>query len=98
MDDTPTNVNFASWFARRMEYLVWPLALFALFLMCIYAAQPAFFSSSNLISILYYTCLLLPAALGTHMLLVLGLFDLSIGSVAAVARIGTTAEPTEGPN
>jgi ribose/xylose/arabinose/galactoside ABC-type transport system permease subunit len=63
------------------------VVIFALYLALIYAYQPTFFSPSNLASLLYYTCLLIPAALGVHLLIVLGLFDLSIGSVAAASGV-----------
>ena len=69
------------------ERLGWPVLLFTLYLLCIYAIQPAFFSSNNLGSLVYYTCLLVPAVLGVHLLMVLGLFDLSVGAIAATSGI-----------
>ena len=36
---------------------------------------------------LYYTCLLVPAVVGVHLLMVLGLFDLSVGAIAAVSGV-----------
>jgi ribose transport system permease protein len=64
-----------------------PSVLLAIYSLCIYLNQPAFFSFSNLGSILYYTCLLVPALLGVYLLVVLGQFDLSVGSVAALAGV-----------
>jgi ribose transport system permease protein len=71
------------------EKLVWPFLLFILYFVSIYAIQPAFFSSNNLGSLVYYACLLVPAVLGVHLLMVLGLFDLSVGAVAATAGIAS---------
>jgi ribose transport system permease protein len=69
------------------DQLGWPLLIIVLYLACIFAFQPAFFSPTNLNSLLYYTCLLVPALLGVHLLIVLGLFDLSIGAVAAACGV-----------
>ena len=63
--------------------LDWSLLLLVLYGACIYAVQPAFFSPNNLWALLYYTCLLVPAVLGVHILIILGLFDLSVGAVAS---------------
>lgn len=65
----------------------WSLVLLMLYLACIYTYQPAFFSSNNLWALLYYTCLLVPAVLGVHILMVLGLFDLSVGAIAAMSGV-----------
>jgi ribose transport system permease protein len=73
----------SAWMAR----LDWSLPILALYLAVIYAAQPAFFSHDNLWALMYYTALLAPAVLGVHILIVLGLFDLSVGAVAAVAGV-----------
>lgn len=72
---------------RGLSRLDWSLVLLALYLACIYALQPAFFSPNNLSALIYYTCLLMPAVLGVHVLIVLGLFDLSVGAVAAVSGV-----------
>jgi ribose transport system permease protein len=68
---------------------LWAAAICALYLTCVYAFQPTFFTPGNLGSVLYYTCLLVPAALGVHLLIVLGLIDLSVGAVAAASAIMT---------
>jgi ribose transport system permease protein len=36
---------------------------------------------------LYYTCLVVPAVMGVHLLILLGMFDLSVGAVAAAAGV-----------
>lgn len=46
---------------------------------------PPFVSSANAVSILFSVAALLPAVLGTQLLLVLGRFDLSIGATAALS-------------
>jgi ribose transport system permease protein len=71
--------------ARRNPDWSWVLLL--IYGACIYTVQPAFFSPGNLWTLLYYTCLLIPAVLGVHILIVLGLFDLSVGSVAALSGV-----------
>jgi ribose/xylose/arabinose/galactoside ABC-type transport system permease subunit len=82
---------------QRPAYrLMWPGVVFGLYLACIYAIQPAFFSSTNLISVFYYSCLLVPAALAAHLLIVLGLIDLSVGSVAAASGIVTVKAVASG--
>lgn len=73
-----------------------PFVLFCIYLLCIYFIQPAFFSANNLSSLLYYTCLLAPAVLGVHLLMVLGLFDLSVGAVAATCGIVVAKALTSG--
>jgi len=67
--------------------LDWSVVLLAFYLACIYVVQPRFFSSNNLWALVYYTCLLTPAVLGVHVLIVLGLFDLSVGAIAAVCGV-----------
>jgi ribose transport system permease protein len=66
--------------------------LFAASVVCavaVYVFQPEFFSVSNLASILYYTCLVIPAVLGVHLLIVMGQFDLSVGAVASASAVIT---------
>jgi ribose transport system permease protein len=65
----------------------WPFFLFFVYLSAIYAAQPNFFSSTNVSSLFYYTCLLIPAVLAMNLLIILGLFDLSMGAIAALAGV-----------
>jgi len=65
----------------------WSVVLLILYLAVIFAIQPAFFLPSNLSALVYYTCLLMPAVLGVHVLIVLGLFDLSVGATAAMAGV-----------
>lgn len=72
------------------------LALMVLYLAIIYAVQPSFFSARNLWSLIYYACLLAPAVLGVHILVVLGLFDLSVGAVAAAAGVVAAKTMTSG--
>jgi ribose transport system permease protein len=80
-----TNVTFSVRnFIRRLD---WSVALLPIYLIIIYIIQPAFFSLGNLWALIYYTCLLAPAVLGMHVLILLGLFDLSIGAVAAAAGV-----------
>jgi ribose transport system permease protein len=76
--------------------LLMPLAMLVLYLACIYAAQPAFFALQNLSAVLYYTCLLVPVELGIHLLIVLGLFDLSVGAVAAACGVVAALLLTQG--
>ncbi|HWB06074.1 MAG TPA: ABC transporter permease [Verrucomicrobiales bacterium] len=61
--------------------------VFFAYLAAIALYRPSFFSGTNLSSLLYYACLLAPAVLGAQMLMVLGLFDLSAGAVAAVSGV-----------
>lgn len=70
---------------RRLE----SSAIFICYLLIIWIVEPVFFSPANLGSVLYSTCLLLPAVLTAHLLLVLGLFDLSTGAVAAAASVAS---------
>jgi ribose transport system permease protein len=77
-------------------YLDWSLVLLTLYLACIYVVQPAFFSPNNLWALMYYTCLLVPAVLGVHVLIVLGLFDLSVGAVAAMSGVVAAKAMTAG--
>lgn len=63
------------------------IALLAIYGACIFAAEPSFFAPVNLGLLAFYTGLLLPAALGVQMLIVLGLFDLSVGAVAAASGV-----------
>src|SRR4051812_2157052 len=53
------------------------------------ALEPAFVSSTNLISILFSVATLLPAVIGMQLLLVLGRFDLSVGATASLAGMVT---------
>lgn len=64
---------------------IWPFALLSAYLLCIWIFVPVFFSAANLLSVAYTASLLAPAILGVHLLLLLGLFDLSIGAVAALS-------------
>jgi ribose transport system permease protein len=72
------------------------IALLVLYAACIYTAEPAFFSAQNLCAIVYYTCLLVPAVVGVHILIVLGLIDLSIGAVAAMCGVIAATAMTAG--
>jgi ribose/xylose/arabinose/galactoside ABC-type transport system permease subunit len=74
-------------FSRRLAAMpfVWPVALLSAYLLCIWIFVPVFFSPANLVSVTYSASLLAPAILGVHLLLLLGLFDLSIGAVAALS-------------
>jgi len=81
---------------RGLGRLDWSFVLLALYLACIYALQPAFFSPNNLSALIYYTCLLMPAVLGVHVLIVLGLFDLSVGAVAAMSGVVAAKMMTAG--
>jgi ribose transport system permease protein len=64
-----------------------PVVLLVVCIIAVYWRQPNFFTAANLESVVYHTCLLVPALLGMHLLVVLGLFDLSIGSVAAFCGV-----------
>jgi ribose transport system permease protein len=72
---------------RTRVVVNFPIFLLALYLLCIYLVQPNFFMLSNLGLVLYYTCLLVPAVVGVYLLMIIGLFDLSVGAVAAVAGV-----------
>lgn len=86
IDDRPTQqkAHFRRFLGGQFD---WPVIIFVIYLGVIYVLQPAFFSTSNLSSVLYSTCLLVPAILTVHLLMVLGLFDLSIGAVAAIGGV-----------
>ena len=61
--------------------------MLVVYLALIYTFVPVFFSPTNLWALVYYTCLVVPAVLGVHLLIVLGLFDLSVGAVAAASGV-----------
>src|ERR1017187_6239052 len=73
-------------FSRRLAAMpfVWPVALLSAYLLCIWIFVPVFFSLANLVSVTYSVALLAPAILGVHLLLLLGLFDLSSGTVVVI--------------
>jgi ribose transport system permease protein len=73
-------------FLKNTRALI-PPALALLYVCCVAAYQPAFLSRTNLVLLLYYTSLLIPAVVGTYFLILLGLFDLSIGANAAAAGV-----------
>ena len=75
-----------SWHGLKREFLG-PPALLCTYVLLLYSIEPGLFRFSNLASLLYYTSLLVPALLGTLLLLVLGQFDLSVGSVAALSGV-----------
>lgn len=81
------NAEMVTPFAQRTEFtsIGWPVVLLSLYLLGIWLFVPVFFSPPNLVSVAYSTSLLIPAVLGVHLLLILGLFDLSIGAVAAMS-------------
>jgi ribose transport system permease protein len=78
------------------DRLEWSSVVLLVYLALIYAFVPIFFSLANLSALLYYTCLVLPAVLGVHLLMVLGLFDLSVGAVAAASGVITARLMTGG--
>jgi ribose transport system permease protein len=71
-------------FGDRLRWVLVPLLVY---LAVVYTLLPVFFSPSNLWALVYYTCLLVPAVVGVHLLIVLGLFDLSVGAVAAASGV-----------
>ena len=71
---------------KRVDYLTPMMATFV----CVVALaflEPPFLRSTNLVLLLYYTALVLPSVLGMYTLILTGLFDLSIGSTAALAGV-----------
>jgi ribose transport system permease protein len=74
----------------------WSVVLLILYLAVIFTIQPAFFSTANLSALVYYTCLVMPAVLGVHVLIVLGQFDLSVGATAAMAGVIAAKGMTHG--
>ncbi|MCC6265810.1 MAG: ABC transporter permease [Bryobacterales bacterium] len=71
----------------RLNFVTLPLAVAAIYVAVILMVLPAFLSQGNLVLISYYTALLVPCVIGTYLLILLGLFDLSLGANAALAAV-----------
>jgi len=67
-----------------------------IYLVSIFLLQPDFLKPSNLLIVSYYTSLIIPAVLGSYLLILLGLFDLSLGATAAMAGVVYAALFTSG--
>ena len=71
--------------------LLLSIIIFLLYALAVYAFIPDFYAIQNLYTILYNACLLVPVALGVYLLIILGLFDLSVGAVAALSAVTLAA-------
>jgi ribose transport system permease protein len=65
------------------------LVAFLLYLLSASLLESSFLNPSNVLSIIHSASLICPAVIAMQMLLITGLFDLSIGSVAAAAGVTT---------
>jgi ribose transport system permease protein len=71
--------------------------LLLIYIITAYALSPEFLSLVNIKGLVFSACLLLPATLGMQVLMIAGKFDLSIGSVAAMAGITAALMPSTAP-
>lgn len=78
--------------AALLQYALFAVAAALL----LYLFAPQAWSMPNMVAVLYYTSLVMPAVLGMYLLLLLGHFDLSIGSTAALSGVVAASMITGG--